>query len=82
MWVVHYLDYDGTSAVRKVPVEPCHHAEDVYSAQVPTITVKSTSPASLLVFLGLELDTMAMEVRLPKPKLECTKSLVLSWLSK
>ena len=49
---------------------------------VPTASGKCAGPASSLVFLGFELDTEALVVRLPSPKLEQTQRLVQEWLHK
>ena len=49
---------------------------------VPTAPGECAGPASSLVFLGFELDTEALVVRLPHPKLEQTQRLVQEWLHK
>ena len=76
------LHNDGSS-----PSEVCQRNLDIMlkictSLGVPTAPAKCAGPASSIVFLGVELDTEAMEVRLPRPKLERTQSLVQSWLAK
>ena len=46
---------------------------------LPLAEEKSVGPATLLDFLGIELDTVQMEIRLPEGKLVRTKELVASW---
>ena len=41
---------------------------------------KREGPATCLSFLGLELDTVAMVLRLPASKLEALQVLIRSWL--
>ena len=43
---------------------------------------KLEGPTTCLVFLGFELDTIAMDVRLPHPKLEELRELVHQWLGR
>ena len=49
---------------------------------VPIAKDKTFGPASLLTFLGIELDCLAQEARLPQDKLNKCKALLLSFLSK
>ena len=43
---------------------------------------KNEGPATFITFLGLQLDTDKMEIRLPLEKLEWLKILVASWRSR
>ena len=49
---------------------------------VPVAQEKCAGPAAVLVFLGFELDTNQMVIRLPEVKLHRTQSLVRDWLGK
>jgi len=46
---------------------------------LPMATDKIEGPAMSLVFLGFELDSVAMEVRLPSGKLEELRELIMQW---
>lgn len=50
--------------------------------RVPVAAEKLEGPADCIVFLGIEVDTQAMVLRLPLPKLEELKSLIREWLVK
>ena len=43
---------------------------------------KCAGPSSKLAFLGFELDTILMAVRLPEEKLQCKKLLVQKWMGR
>jgi len=45
-------------------------------------THKCEGPTCCLVFLGIVIDTVAMELRLPRQKLVCLSQLVEEWLGK
>ena len=47
---------------------------------VPLASEKVEGPASSLVFLGIEIDSNAMQIRLPDRKLAKVKLLVNQWL--
>jgi hypothetical protein len=49
---------------------------------VPVVPEKCAGPAEAIVFLGFELDTRSMVVRLPQAKLQRTLRLVQEWLEK
>lgn len=49
---------------------------------VPLAADKIEGPATVLTFLGIELDTQNMIVQLPRDKLEHLQSLVAQWLDK
>lgn len=46
---------------------------------VPVATNKLEGPAHRLTFLGIEIDTLALEIRLPRPKLVELRTLVHAW---
>ena len=47
---------------------------------VPVATHKTEGPATLVTFLGIVIDTVACQLRLPEEKLERLRDLVQSWL--
>ena len=49
---------------------------------VPVAPVKCEGPASVLTFLGFELDTNQMVVRLPQAKLQRILEMVRQWVGK
>ena len=51
-------------------------------AGVPIEESKSEGPASALTFLGIEIDSVAMEIRLPADKLTQVQSLLRQWRGK
>ena len=46
---------------------------------VPLAAHKSVSPTTCLTFLGIEIDTLAMELRLTRDKLNRLKDLLAEW---
>ena len=46
---------------------------------VPVVAEKTVGPANVVTFLGVEVDTVEMELRLPLRKLEKLKELVALW---
>ena len=50
--------------------------------QVPVASHKLEGPAQCITFLGIEVDTQAMALRLPRPKLDELKRLVYEWTVK
>lgn len=80
---VHYLDdflffgrpdSDEASAVLSVVMRAC---EDL---GVPVAMHKTEGPASSLTFLGIIIDTVRLELRLPQEKLERLQELVAVWI--
>ena len=49
---------------------------------VPIENEKSEGPSTSLVFLGIELDSVTMEMRLPADKLRSLKEVLISWRGK
>jgi hypothetical protein len=49
---------------------------------IPVAAHKTEGPATLVIFLGILLDTIAQELRLPIEKIERLKSLLRKWSSK
>ena len=46
---------------------------------VPVVPGKTEGPDTRLVFLGIEIDTLSMSLRLPPPKLERLRREILRW---
>ena len=49
---------------------------------VPVSVKKLEGPATIIVFLGIELDTVALEMRLPGDKLQRLRSIIRAWQEK
>lgn len=81
-FVLHYLD----DYIIVAPPDSDECARSVKIAErtcaklgVPLAPGKSVGPVTSLVFLGIRVDTVAGELRLPEGKLERLKSLLLQW---
>lgn len=48
-------------------------------ASVPIATHKTEGPGTTIIFLGIELDTVAMEIRLPREKLQRLQQEIRQW---
>ena len=76
-WVRHYVD-DFITVGPNVE-EYARNAEVMHKtceeANIPVEPEKDEGPARVITFLGLQLDTVKMEVRLPQEKLEKLKEL-------
>ena len=46
---------------------------------VPLVVHKTVGPTACLTFLGITIDTVANELRLPADKLERLRTLLVSW---
>ena len=84
-WVAHYLDDFIT--VGAPDTEECKFNLEAmlalcHSMGVPIAPAKCVGPSTTLTFLGFELDTVSMIVRLPTEKLCRTKELVGEWVEK
>ena len=49
---------------------------------IPLAPDKLEGPSTTLTFLGIEIDTVAMEIRLPVAKLQALQVTIQSWLGK
>ena len=49
---------------------------------IPIALEKLVSPTTILVYLGIEIDTVLMEIRLPKEKIQALKALLPTWRSR
>ena len=84
-YVIHYLD-DFLSAGAPASQE-CSNNLQITTSTCDTLGLplkheKVEGPTTLLVFLGVLLDTIAMEMRLPDGKLEELRHLLATWSSK
>ena len=50
--------------------------------RLPVAEEKLEGPSTVVTFLGIEVDTVAMELRLPQKKVSKLKSLVKEWLGR
>ena len=84
-WVDHYLDDFITLGPPGTPVCQANLERMLSSCArlgVPVVPAKCGGPASVLVFLGFELDTEQRIVRLPREKLLRALALVREWVGK
>ena len=84
-FVDHYID-DFITAGRPTSTE-CHNnlqimLETCGSTGTPVEPDKTEGPSTVLVFLGIEIDTVAMQLRLPQEKLIRIKELLWQWRGK
>lgn len=83
--VAHLFHYiDGFIRVGTAGSSECHvNAEIMHDVcetlGLPVEPEKDEGPASTITFLGIEIDSMAMEVRLPKEKLARLRSDRSTW---
>lgn len=83
--ILHYLDdflllgSPGTGNCQ----EGLYTAMEVYrKLGMPIAEQKTEGPTQVLTFLGIEVDTEKMEVRLPEDKLRCLQEEIKSWTGK
>ena len=84
-WVAHYLDdfiTMGTPGSQECHINLDRMLSVCRRLGVPVALAKCAGPAWVLVFLGFELDTNLMVVRLPEEKLQRTLSMVREWMGK
>ena len=91
-FVVHYVD-DFLFVVQSTlgpNGEPCPHAASLLRRTlelcavlgIPMAESKTEGPTTCLTFLGIELDTVAMEARLPPSRLAELQLLIVGWQSR
>ena len=81
--IAHYLDdyimwaapssKDGGTQSLRILLEVCSELG------IPMASHKCQGPTTRLVFLGIEFDSMSMELKLPEEKLEHLQALITSW---
>ena len=79
-WVCHYID-DFLTMGPPATAGTCSRnmsviLETFNNAGLPIDPAKTEGPATTITFLGLEVDSIALEVRLPREKLENLKQLL------
>lgn len=84
-WVFHYLD--DFLVIGAPSSDQCARQLQTLLAvfdklNVPVAVEKLEGPATILIFLGIELDTQALTLRLPVDKLTELKLLINSWTQK
>jgi len=81
-WLAHSLD-DFVTTGAPGREERSRNAETMHTLcrqlGMPVEPKKDEGPATTISILGLELDSVAMEVRLPQVKLRSLRSLLISW---
>ena len=84
-WVWHYLDDFIT--IGPPETTKCAAALNIMLALsdllgIPLVTDKIKGPACIITFLGITLDTLQMELRLPEEKIQRLKLLIEEWSTK
>ena len=85
MGIVHYLDDFITLAPGNSPV--CSKNMETMAvvcaeAGLPIEPSKTVGPTTKITFLGMELDSLEGEIRLPEDKLRALKDLLQKWRAK
>ena len=84
-WVGHYLD-DYITAGPQGSQECENNLQCMLSMcmrlGVPVAKAKCAGPASTMIFLGFEVDTVERVVRLPSDKLQKTLAMVRAWIGR
>ncbi len=81
-WLRHYID--DFVAVGKRDTDQCERAMVVFKETcqrlgMPLDESKEEGPSEVLTFLGMEIDSVKMEVRLPQEKLTEMRALLARW---
>lgn len=81
-YVFHYLDDFVTAGAPRS--EECERSKHIMMATCqqlgfPVALEKCDGPTTCLTFLGIERDTVGMQLRLPKEKQERLQELVAKW---
>ena len=83
--ILHYLD-DFLVVGHPGSAECDHFLSTLFSLfsrlGLPIALEKLEGPACVLAFLGIEIDTLSMQFRLPRTKLLELRTLVRSWLGR
>ncbi len=81
-WVRHYVD-DFITVGAPGASECMRNIQAMQAtceaANIPVEPEKNEGPATVISFLGLELDSVRREIRLPRDKLLRLRSLIVSW---
>ena len=81
-YILHLLD---DFLIVSPTVDSCQHQLDTFSMLcsylgIPMAPEKTVGPSTTLAFAGIELDTVLMEARLPKEKLDKCRELLSAFL--
>ena len=82
---LHYLDdflFVGLPASEQCLITLHTAIETWTKLGFPVAPLKVSGPVTALTFLGIELDTVAWELRLPEEKLVWLQQLIASWLGR
>ena len=82
-WIVHYLDdflCAGPPGSALCSEGLSKMLECCQALGVPVASEKIEGPATTLTYLGIEMDTVNMQLRLPQDKLDRVKAVVDQWL--
>ncbi len=82
IWLRHYVD--DFVAVERAGTGECAHSMEVFKETclrlgIPLDENKEEGPASVITFLGIEVDTVKLEVRLPQVKLRELRKILGEW---
>ena len=85
LWIFHYLD--NFLLVGPPNSHVCKKNTDQVlglfaDLGLPVAPAKLVGPSTNLCFLGIEIDTVALEIRLPQKKLSKLQELVCRWLGR
>ena len=81
-WAIHYVDdflTMGRAESDECQVNMALMHQTCHEAGLPLEPSKTQGPCPILTFLGIELDTISMEMRLPQDKLRNTFDSLIQW---
>ena len=83
-YIFHYVDdFIAIAQMREECTEAMERIESTaHELGIPIEPSKTEGPAATLTFLGIEIDTQNLELRLPRNKIQELKELLLLWLGK
>ena len=81
---IHYLDdfffANSTNSLCQIDLENAEYIFDCI--KIPLAMDKKEGPSQVITFLGIEIDTSVMVLRLPQDKLRKAKDLISEWVDK
>ena len=84
-WLLHYLDdyiILGAPGSQECAANMATFLELCRMLGVPIAMEKCEGPTTKLTYLGIEIDTVRMELRLPDKKLQLVRTEIQEWLSR
>ena len=81
-WAIHYVDdflTMGRAESDECQVNMALMHQTCHEAGLPLEPSKTQGPCPILTFLGIELDTISMEMCLPQDKLRNTLDSLIQW---